>query len=240
MDQRSRRPAQRDPVARHRSRLRPASDPEPLEHRRVASPFRPCLDLELEEDLPAEQRLDLRTGARADLLDHRAAPTDHDLLLGLGLDENGRVDDLLGQLVDLDRDRVRNLVASELEGLLPDQLSDVQLDDQVTSLVGRVVERAFREQADELVAELADAAAGSAAASRRPSRPPPPRARSRAWTCRRPAGPRGRRTRSLSRARGEPLRAPTPGGGVKTAAPATTIKGEGARICDVTVPECDA
>src|SRR5204863_1372188 len=41
-------------------------------------------------------------------------------------------------------------------------------------------------------------------------------------------------------ARGDPLRAPTPGGGVKTTVPATTITGEGARICDVTGPECDA
>src|SRR5439155_26345419 len=112
------------------------------------------LDLELEEDRPIEQRLDLRTSARADLLDHRAAPTDHDLLLRRRLDENGRVDNLLGQLVDLDRDRVRNLVTGGLEGLLADQLCDLQLDDQVGPLVGRVVERAFWKQADELLAEL--------------------------------------------------------------------------------------
>src|SRR2546423_4822854 len=46
------------------------SDAEALEHRFVSPPFRPCFDAELEIRLPAEQRLHLGPGARADFPDH--------------------------------------------------------------------------------------------------------------------------------------------------------------------------
>src|SRR5205823_8176750 len=58
---------------------RPAArglDPEPLEHRLVAAPPGTHLHLQVEEDRPAEHRLDLRPGTGADLADHRTALPD--------------------------------------------------------------------------------------------------------------------------------------------------------------------
>ena len=63
---------------------------EALERRFVAAPVRAHLDHQLEVDRVAEQRLDLGARARADLLDHRAALADDDLLLRLRLDEHVR------------------------------------------------------------------------------------------------------------------------------------------------------
>src|SRR5262249_37711720 len=71
------------------------SDPEPLEQRLVATPARPHLDAQLEEDVGAERVLDLGTRAPAPLLDQRPAAADHDLLLRFGLDEDVRLDGLL-------------------------------------------------------------------------------------------------------------------------------------------------
>src|SRR5207302_7959251 len=70
-----------------------------------------------------------------------------------------RPHDLLPQLVDLDRDRVRHLVAREPERLLADELRDLQLLGKIRSLLHRKVERPFREEPDELVSQLADTVA---------------------------------------------------------------------------------
>src|SRR4029079_7008625 len=118
-----------------------ASEPEALEHRVVAAPPWPRLDVQLEEHLVPEQVLDLRPRTRADLLHHGAALADHDLLLGLGLDEDRRPHDLVPELVDLDRDRVRDLLPREVQRLLADQLGDVQLGGYVAALACRVVRR---------------------------------------------------------------------------------------------------
>ena len=67
-----------------------------------------------------------------------------------------RADDLLVDLLDDDRDRVRHLVAGEVERLLADHLGDAVLGRQVGRLVEREVERPFREQVDEVVAQLPD------------------------------------------------------------------------------------
>ena len=67
------RPA-RPARAAHRAWSSPL-EPEPLERGVVTAPPRAHLHDELEEDLPAEQLLDLRPGADADLADHLAALT---------------------------------------------------------------------------------------------------------------------------------------------------------------------
>jgi len=59
----------------------PPSHPETVEHRLIAPPARPSLDLELQEDATGEQVLDLGSRPHADLLDHRATLSDEDLLL---------------------------------------------------------------------------------------------------------------------------------------------------------------
>src|SRR5207237_75936 len=126
-------------------------DAEAFEHRRVPPPLRPSLDLELEEDRVAEDELDLRPGAGADLLDDRAPPADHDLFLRFGLDEQRRADDLLRQLVDLDRDRMRHLVARQLERLFTDQLRELELERQIRSLVRREVLGSLNEELHEIL-----------------------------------------------------------------------------------------
>ena len=73
------------------------------------------------------------------------------------------MNDLFPQLVDLDRDRVRHFVTGQLESLLANQLGDLQLGHEVGPLVGGKVERAFRQQGDELFAKLRDAVAGDRA-----------------------------------------------------------------------------
>jgi len=54
---------------------------QPLEELGVATPLRPHLDDELEEDAMAEKRLHLGPSARPDLPNHRAALPDEDALL---------------------------------------------------------------------------------------------------------------------------------------------------------------
>src|SRR5437899_12926547 len=80
----------------------PRSEPQPLEHRLVAAPLRGGLDLQLEEDLMAEQRLDRGARPPADLAHHRAALADQDLLLALRLGVDPDVD---APVVDLDDPR---------------------------------------------------------------------------------------------------------------------------------------
>ena len=54
---------------------------------------------------------------------------------------------------------MRHLFAGQRQRLLADQLGDLLLDGQVGALLRRVVLRPFREEPDELVAQLADAVA---------------------------------------------------------------------------------
>ena len=70
------------------------------------------------------------------------------------------MDRLVGDLLDLDGERVRDFVARQSERLLADQLGDLRLDGEVGALLLREVERPFAEEADELVSELVDAVAG--------------------------------------------------------------------------------
>ena len=57
-------------------------------------------------------------------------------------------------LLDDDHDRVRHLVARQVERLLADHLGDPVLGRQVGGLVEREVERPFGQQVDEVVAQL--------------------------------------------------------------------------------------
>ena len=107
--------------------------------------------MQLEEDPATEQALDLGPRANADLLHHRAAAADEDLLLRLGLDEHVGAGGSLRQLLDLDRDRVRDLLSRQLESLLAHELRHLQLDGEIGSLLRREVERPFRQQRDELL-----------------------------------------------------------------------------------------
>ena len=142
----------RGTACRRRRRARAAaSDAEPLEHRLVAPPLRPGLDLEVEEDLVPEQELDLRARAGPDLLDDRAALADDDLLLRLGLDEDRRADGLLGRPR---RPRPRSRAApprgsagAPSRGRAP---RSGRLERQVGALLARVVRRAFGQQLDEV------------------------------------------------------------------------------------------
>ena len=74
-----------------------------------------------------EQPLQILARLRADPLDHRAALAYDDRLLGLGFDENRRVDAMewlrpgrFLKLIDDDRRRVRQLVARVAQDLLAD------------------------------------------------------------------------------------------------------------------------
>ncbi len=58
---------------------------------------------------------------------------------------------------------MRNLVVSQLQGLLANQFGDLLFLREVRALVGRVIERSFRQQVDQLLAKLADAVAGHGA-----------------------------------------------------------------------------
>ena len=99
-----------------------------------------------------DERLDFRTGARADVLDDRAALADDDLLLRLGLDEEECTDCLVVHLLDLDGDRVRDLVASQPQRLLADELRDLRLHREIGALLAREVQRPLRQKRDELFA----------------------------------------------------------------------------------------
>ncbi len=85
---------------------------------------------QIEVDPGAELALDRPARSGADRFDHAAARADHDSLLRLGLDQDHRSDahelrlailDLL-DLLDLDLDRMRDLLARARQDLLPDQL----------------------------------------------------------------------------------------------------------------------
>ena len=98
----------------------------------------------------AEQRLDLRPRAGADLADHRAAlPTRICFCDSVSTRTIGAHDAVL-ELLDLDRDRVRHLLPRQRERLLADELGDLHLERQVGALLARDSRRALRQQLDEL------------------------------------------------------------------------------------------
>src|SRR5690606_32650514 len=89
-------------------------------------PARLHLDEQLEEHLRAEKPLEVLARFAGDPLDALAAGADHDRTLRLAVDDDRRVDaskprQLLVAL-DLDRARVRQLVAELAEQLLADRL----------------------------------------------------------------------------------------------------------------------
>src|SRR3954453_4642117 len=108
--------------------------PEPLYHLRVTPPLRPHLHDELEEQRVPDEALDLGPRARADLPHHRALLPHEDPLQRLRFDENHRAQHLLRPVLDDDRDRVRHLVAGEMERLLTDHLCDPVLERHVGRL----------------------------------------------------------------------------------------------------------
>ena len=107
----------------------------------------------------AEERLDLGPGTHADLAHHRALLADEDLLLRLGLNDDVDAHDLAFQLLDNGGERVRHLLARQVQRLLAHELADLLLGRDIARLAGREVGRAFAEQRRDVVAELADAVA---------------------------------------------------------------------------------
>ena len=98
-----------------------------------------------EEDLLADERLDLRRAPVAPTSCRRDPPcADDDALLAVALDEEVRVDldevlvVALDHVVDRDGDRVRQLVADALERGLADELGDAVLERLVGDGLGRV------------------------------------------------------------------------------------------------------
>src|SRR5579864_1634411 len=95
----------------------------------VVAPVLPDLDMQIEEDRPAEHRLEVAPSLDANSLDHLAALPDDDWLLRIGVDHNRRKDPRrltpfrrLLELIDRHGDRVRQLVARVQEHLLADHL----------------------------------------------------------------------------------------------------------------------
>src|SRR6478736_2969381 len=110
------------------------SEAETLQLLGVALPVLGHLDVQVEVDLLAEERLDALARVRADLTQPGAPTSDDDRLLARALHED--VDPHVEQrlvlgaplprhhLLDDDGQRVRQLVAHTLEGGLPDELGD--------------------------------------------------------------------------------------------------------------------
>src|SRR3990167_10356170 len=86
----------KEPITTAVERPRPISggqqESELAERPFVTPPVSPHLDLELEEHLDPEEPLQVPSRRRADPLEHRTAPTDHDSLLRVLLDEDPRAD----------------------------------------------------------------------------------------------------------------------------------------------------
>ena len=100
-------------------------EPEPLERRVVAAPLRAHLDDELEEDLAARAAARPPGRARTPIsrIMEPRLPTRICFCDSVSTSTNAR-SDLVVELVELDRDRVRHLVAGQLERLLADELGD--------------------------------------------------------------------------------------------------------------------
>ena len=103
----------------------------------------------------ADRLLELAAGRRADRLDHRAAAADEDALLGLGLDPQQRVDldevVALDDLVDLDLDRVRDLLARAVQHLLAHELGQPHVLGLIGDLLEREQERPLGRELDEVL-----------------------------------------------------------------------------------------
>src|SRR5437773_6896298 len=93
--------------------------PQALERRCVAPPFGQHLHVQLEVDAAAEQRGDLGAGRLAERFDRAPPFPNHDALLAVALDVDHRPNiyqlRALPELVDLDRDRVGQLLMQQLE-----------------------------------------------------------------------------------------------------------------------------
>ena len=94
--------------------------------------------------------LDLLARRGPDRLDHAALVADQDALLGFRLHPHRRADGdravVLLDLVDLDLDRVRDLLAGAQEHLLAHQLGEHDVLGLVGVVLGREVERALGQQ----------------------------------------------------------------------------------------------
>src|SRR4029453_4159133 len=143
-----------------RRRARSRLDPEPLQKLLVGAPAGLPLCLEREKNRGPEKMLDFWPRAHADLLHDRTAFADHNLLLRLRFDVELRAHDLLAQLLDLDRDCVRNLLAREGERLLANELRHLVLGREVAALIGRKVRRPLGQELDELLAQSVDSVTG--------------------------------------------------------------------------------
>jgi hypothetical protein len=109
----------------------------------------------------ADQRLDLLPRRGADRAHHAAALADQDRFLRLRLGPDPRVDEQqavfpLVDVVDLDLDRVRELLAGALEHLLADELGQPHVLGHVRVLLGRIHELALGHHADQLADDVAD------------------------------------------------------------------------------------
>ena len=113
----------------------------------------------------AELALELAPRGRPDRLDHPAAAPDHDPLLGLRLDPQQRAHGeqvaALLDLLDLDLDRVRDLLARAGEHLLAHELGEHAPLRLVGDLLGREVERALGQQRGEVVDQRRHPVAGA-------------------------------------------------------------------------------
>src|ERR671935_943413 len=121
------------------------SEPQARQLPGVALPLLGDLDVQVEVDVGAEQRLQLRPRPGADLAQHGAAAAEHDRLLAGPLHEQGRADHqqvlsvgVRAHLVDQHRHRVGQLVADHGQGLLADQLGDQVLLGLVADVALRV------------------------------------------------------------------------------------------------------
>lgn len=122
-------------------------------------------DPELEMDALAEQLGELVTRGRAGLLQHLALLTDHDALLALALDPDQSVNYALTRLVlaemlDLDREPVRNLLVHERHELLADHLGDAECEVAVRDHVLWEQQRPYRQTREDLIDEPRQVLAG--------------------------------------------------------------------------------
>src|SRR5262249_38371955 len=105
----------------------------------VLAPLLPHLHEEAEEHPGAQELLELVAGLGADRLQHRAPAADEDPLLVLALDEDRGLDPhellLLGERLDHDAGRVRDLLARVVEDPLADDLGR----EEALGLVGEEV-----------------------------------------------------------------------------------------------------
>src|SRR5712692_9487155 len=105
-------------------------EPELFEGAIVLTPAFAHGHRELEENLDAEEALEVLPGRGADALEGGPALADHDALLRIVLDEDGGPDVQalrplpLAQLLHADGTRIGNLLVGEAEDLLPDGLGD--------------------------------------------------------------------------------------------------------------------